>query len=350
MVNNQSGEHLNPLTSFQLDLPNFSGLGFVKCFDNNIVVFDEYFCQAHIFTREGKFIQTKLGLGRGPDEIPTIKMVASNDKYIAIFEKIWRIHLFDKNWRKVKVINVDFGQDKSYIDLEKNPKGMDKGIYEVDYSEGQFSFVNDTTMMVHIVSDHPLFNSFFVKEYYESAQNIATISLNSGKVLKLGVPYSMEYLKYNYIPNFRYSYSTVKSDNIVLSFNVDSTIYLYNSTNLELFKKGGRKVEIESITYPETNSFEEAEEILNSQRVIFPYYGQIHFWKSENMIVRIFKTSDKDKFDFLQMYNGDDLEYITERKIPKNVRIAGEVPDGLILESKIETDVPKITLYTLKNH
>jgi len=50
------------------------------------------------------------------------------------------------------------------------------------------------------------------------------------------------------------------------------------------------------------------------------------------------------------MYNGDNLEYITERKIPKNVRIAGEVPDGLILESKIETDVPKITLYTLKNH
>jgi len=324
--------------------PEFSGVGFLKCNSDRLFLIDEYFCRIHEFDENLNYIQSHLDIGKGPNEIPSIQMVSFSDKQIAVMEKTWRLHIYSKSWIKIKTLQFNFDTNTPYQESLKNPKPTDIGIYEIEYTHKQMQILNDSILLIHIISDHPEFNSFFSPTYYKMAKTMALLNLNTGKIQNLLTPYPEIYQQYNFIPNFKYSYSSKIEDFIYYSFEADPNIYRINiNSQVKDTFSCPTSYQI-PMKYPETKTFESAEENYNMHRKNYPYYGTMQPLSNKHNIARIYHTGKGKSFDVLQIIETKPIVTVQELSIPKNLYLSGVLKGNLVLASTEENDKPGIDI------
>lgn len=316
------------LDTILISHPNTSFQGFMK-FDSSkkeIIYFDELFSTVSRFTLDGKFIESLLGKGDSPKEVQGINNYLKLGNEHLIF-KGYSVYHFNENWERTKKTTLNFESEKSFKELENNPKPEDIGIYEVKYFNNDFLMYDMNHIMFNIETTHPKYNGYLSttsKNYFESAKILGVAELNSGKVTSLQGKCSTIYRNLNNIPNFANWHFDKNNDDIYLNFEADSLIYVYDKS-FNPVKGFGRSGKVNNTKYRKTNSYDDAMNLNYSDRQRYGYYYTLKCFPQKSLIFRCYKLGTNQDVENINKDNPDD-ENPMRMQIYLNEILVGDVP------------------------
>ncbi|SFF09658.1 hypothetical protein [Thermoflexibacter ruber] len=307
--------------------PNSSYQGFFEYDAQGLYFFDKLFATASQFDKAGNYINSYLGKGQGPKEVPQIQNHLKIGQNHYIFSG-YSIYVYDQNWERIATKVINWNPEKSVKELEENPKPEYRGIYEIKYFGNKYATIDNKYVVFNIESTHPKFNGFFSnvsQEYYKKAKIFAKMDLVKATVEELGGNYSALYTKNNAIPNFDFQHYDIANDSIFVGFEADSLIYVYDK-KFKLcyaFGRNGRQIKQH---YSKTQTYEQAMAIFAEERIKNGFYDDIKYFPDQSILFRCY-TKGTDSITAnnnprrMQIYHHTTL--IAEVDVPYQFRVIG---------------------------
>lgn len=318
------------IDSISLKISNTSYVGFLHFQDNQIYFFDEILATLFLFDKSGKSQDTYLGKGESPKEVKNLQNYLKINQKNYIFYG-WDIYVYNQDWVRQQSMRIDWQVEQSLKELESNPKPSYKGIYEIKYFNNRFLKLNNDYLLTNIESSHPLFNGYFQNtaySYFKSAFLFAKINLHSGKVERLVGKYPPIYVENPNIPIFANWYADTDMENLFVSFEADSLIYVFDK-QLRLQRAFGRKGLDMNQNYRKTENYDEYQQFFRSERNTKGYYSNIKYFKENDILLRVYSQGtstangklDQDVaiFQRMQIYKGTTL--IGDVAVPPRFRV-----------------------------
>jgi hypothetical protein len=325
-------KHIISIHQLKLDTlvtqhPNASFQGFfaLDTLQKNILFLDHLFATATVFDYEGRYLQTNLGKGQGPNEVKGIQHYIRGQKNHFIFND-WNTYTYNLRWQRTKISYFDWNiNGKQIKDLENNPQPDQRGVYEVKYTGNKF-ILKETRILFNIESSHPRFNGYFPNvsnQYYKTAKIWALANPQTGQIQSIHGAYPSIYSENNMIPNFSNWYFDTLDDLLLVNFEADSLIYVYDK-NFELTKAFGLAGKATRLNYRKTKNYDDAVNGFASDRQKYGYYYTITCFAKSSIVFRCYKMGTSQEAEEFNVQSPDDLNPM-RMQIYQNQTLIGDV-------------------------
>lgn len=328
------------------------GKGFFQIEGNSILFLDRLGMKVLEFDNNGKFQKTILENGEGPAEIPKFQSYTSDGEF-RYFLDGYTLMVYDKNNELVSRSVLNFHHQSSLKEIEGNPNPDDAGIYEVKYWENQLEVI-DGYLYTKIESSNPKFNFVMNSEYYRNSYLYAKVDPKSGKVLSLFGKHPPVYQRYNQLPHFDYYYHDRHEDQIYISFEPDSLIYVLDQ-DFEAKESFGNSGKGMDQSYREVSTVEDWEDYWRINRAQKGFYKHIKFFSEEDLLFRTYTLGNPDILAYeygdnpqrMQIYKGKQL--VGDVSVPNFFKIIGKIGDFYYADGSAENpDNEELILYRFK--
>lgn len=307
---------------------SYSG-DFSVCNDS-IYFADHLFGTVSVFNQYGNHQSIHGGVGKGPNEVISLRQMESGAFNYFILGDMWDFYVFNQKWQKINQFRIDWDDKTPVKELMKYADPNAKGIYEIKYENPQLKFLSDHELLVNITTEHPKLNAFMTDEFYQSAKIVALLNTKSGKVEKIFGCKSEEYLKHKYLANFDNNYLEYKNDDLFVSYEIDSLIYIYDDVNL--VKAFGCEGKFMNQNYKVHNAnIEETEKHYHAERKKYGWYGEIKYFPEDKIFTRVYYTGEPKCQERLQIYKDEIL--IGDVAIQNSIKskVLGKIKDSYYL-------------------
>lgn len=309
----------------------FSGNGFMHLSEaDSLYYFDKIFGTVFVFDLKGKYYGRHLRIGEAPNEVKGIDSYTETPQGHLIMHD-WTFYHFDKNWQLLKKQVIDYNTKKSQKELLENPQAADFGIYEVEYKDNQLQIIEGgKSLLINVVSEHPLFNAYANSEFYQEARIIAKLDLKNTKVVELLGRRPKSYQSYTFLPHyiyFNYDWEE-KTKQFYITFNPDSLIYVYDDKLQPNYTFGvaGKDMDTKYIARKGVKLAYE-EELYYEDRIRKGYYHHIKHFEELALTFRVYTQgsnspeafTEEDNPKRMQIYKGENL--IGDCAVPKHFRL-----------------------------
>jgi len=325
---------------------NFSGSGYFRVQDSNILFFDTKFFLVNKYDLNGKFINSYLGMGEGGNEIENFEFhFPLPNKVHGFFCSDYCFRLYDSNWHKISAPTMWKWAKQKKIYKDKDLSIIGKYFLNWDVSELSTFWTpvdshGNLYMPVNVNrKNSPEINKFEDPiKFYKNAKTVGKLNPYSGKLTAVGCFYPDYYNKNPYISILSNNYIDVRNDTIYVSYEADKYIYLYTKdfTFIRAFGYEGTDMKI---NYLQTRSAEEYynPEVFTKVKKSFGYYTNIFADPKSRFIFRSY-TTGKPNISGLQLFNENVLE--ADFTVPRKFCVVGSIDnfyyaDGLVNDSTL---------------
>ncbi|WP_425637706.1 hypothetical protein ACPUEN_20090 [Algoriphagus yeomjeoni] len=340
------------LEQVQFNYEGFVGKGSVELEEDKLIFLDRLSMQVIEFDKNGEFLGIPITRGDGPSEIPEFQIYTSSDDK-KFFMNGWTLFEFNESNSLLNRTLLDFSHSSNLKEVESNPKVDDIGIYEVKYWANQLE-VRDGFLYTKIESSNPGFNFVMHKEYYEKAPLYGKVDLNTGKVIELLGKRPGIYQKYNHIPHFDYYFHDFLEEEIYISFEPDSLIYILDE-DFEVQEAFGNKGVGMDQSYRELSTVEDWEDYWRINQTQKGFYKYIKVIPEDELVFRTYTTGNPDPNSFelgtnpqrMQIYHQKRL--IGDVEVPNFFSVIGKIGDYYYADGSLDNpDNEEIVVYKFK--
>ncbi|SIS49035.1 hypothetical protein [Belliella pelovolcani] len=328
----KSPDIINTVSLLKIDFSSDFLIGKGNSFLQNGELFflDKLNSQLLRFDSEGHFIDAPITKGEGPSEIQRFESFSMNGD-IKYFLSGYTIYEFDRNNELSQRTVLDFYHNSSMKEIESNPRPDDPGIYEVKYVNNEI-FVREGKFYTKIETSNPKLNFLMHDKYYQETANYGEFDLKTGKILRILGKKPAIYLNYKYIPHFDFYYHDITGEDIYLSFEPDSLIYIADRdfNFKEAFGVSGKGMLQD---YVQVNNLEDYDTYWRPNRAQKGFYRHIKYIPEDDMVFRTYTegVADRTSFDYadnpqrMQIYKRKVL--IGDVEVPTSFAIIGKIGD-----------------------
>lgn len=339
------------LDTVSLDGSKTSLVGKWTCLNDKLIWGDYFYGSFYIYDTDYNFEKKVLSKGNGPNEIPAKKWVdySINQDKIFILGSSYDYYIVNnKTWKKINSARLNFSSENMNMkELMNNPRPDQLGIYEVNYSGLNLSFLNPQEVLFSINTSHPKLNAYTSRTFYDETQSIGLLDVKNNKIKDMLGSYSPIYKKYEYIPQFSNVLFTKYNDKILYSFEADSLIYNLNKDLYGISSKFGREGENINRKYPEVKTTENYVEIYKDGRSNYGYYKYLKAISKTGVIFRGYqKDQPSNNTDGLQIYKDGIL--LGDVSVPKNFKIIGYIAPFYYAQISTDGFEESFTLFNFK--
>lgn len=334
------------IDSISLAPEKYSGLGRLELINNKIVYLDLVDHTVNFFDESLKLEGVYGGQGNGPNEVQSINYIAEapGSNYLMIDN--FGFNVFENDSIKLSFKLFDWDSQTSSQELLANPNAEDKGMYTIDWSpniQSNFTSIHNGFLYLPIITEHPEMNAYQDEEFYTDTYAIGKFNIESGKLEKMGVNWPSFYLENKFIPNFAGLDLTHLKDHLIVGFQTDSLIHIYDE-NLQLVKKFGVSGKGFKYEYKRTRTVEEAIDSWDSDLMDQSYYASL--WSNENMVFRIYHPNGKNGHTKMQVYQGEVLTH--DVQVPQRFRVIGKIGDYYYADGHVSETDESLFVYRFK--
>jgi hypothetical protein len=311
-----------------MDSLTFSGgfysscIGQMRMKGDKLLFADQMFCEVFAFDTTGNFEGKFVGKGAGPNEIGDVFYFTPMPNGYYFLGSSYDAYYLDKNWQGQFKNRVDFGIQKSQLQLRYNPQPEDRGIYEVGYFTHEVVSWDSTHVVIPVNVSHPKINAYFshTDEFYSQCAVWGMLDVTTGKVDTLFGRRPNVYIEKRNLPNLRFAHYDKVGEELWVTFEADPKIYRYHLENGFIAKFGyeGREMNTDYRLY---TNFEEAERNYFRDREEFGYYTQLEYIAETGMLFRTYQKGKNASTTGLQVYEGHTL--IADLDVPKHFKLLG---------------------------
>lgn len=357
------------LDSISLDLPSVSYQGFFQMPKDTLYYFDKIFATVSLFTPEGKYIDTHLGMGESPQEIEGFsEHIWLAKQHFFIIPGDFLYYIYNTNWHKVhrQAVNTDAYWRFENKSLNTILKEKDKPtIYVPNIIAPKFLYLGDNQILMSVGSYYENFNPLTTPQpYFENMKNFGIFDIQTNKIIKVFGAKSPMYSKYTAPGAHDASYIDYQQGQLYSNSEPDSLIYVYDS-NFEPQYAFGRKAQFPmNLNYQAMEDWND-KKIFDRARVQEGYYADIRYFPEEDLLFRAYTTGanipEEEVIDgfqaylqnprYLQIYHKNTL--IADLAVPKRFKILGKhkgyfYADGILDEQGERAGIYRFKIDTKK--
>lgn len=317
------------LLEFEYDEP--VGIGLTLLYDENFYFVDRLSTQVLEFDLEGNFLRAPITKGEGPSEIQRFHTVYfGKDQFY--FISGYTVSVFNKDFNLARRFELDFEHGSTLHEIEHNPTPDNPAVYELKYWGNQV-FARDGYLYAKIEASNPKFNLWETKDYYELGGIYSEFEISTGKSTRVLGRRPPIYLKYKFIPHYDYYYHHILSDEIYLSFEPDSLIYI-TDMEFEVKETFGTKGFGMHQNYIEIDQYEEESNLIfRKSKIQKGYYKYVKHFPEDGITFRTYTLGIPNDTVLehgtnpqrMQIYK--DKALIGDVEVPTSFAIIGKIGD-----------------------
>ena len=334
-INNQKTEVITSifLDTLTLDAIASSYVGDLKISLDTIYFIDSKFCWVFSFDKDGRFLERKLGQGRGPNEISTGNIDGSarlNDGNWIFMGSGNDCHIFNAKMQRQKAFTINKGPDSllSY----SNPM-----VYTLFYSNLIMKNFEEN-LYYNVYTEAPTLNFFEnAAGYFRESKIITALDMQTGRVKSMlgGYPalYAQNSTSLRLFNGVHFDIDN--AGNFFVSYEADSLIYCYDKSYAIQYAFGykGRAM---STDHPQL-SFEDFLRKSDSERKKYGYNTGICVVDDLGVLFRTYRRNSEDLNDGMQIYRQTTL--IGDVDVPKNFKVLGYIAPYVYASFGIDEDL-----------
>lgn len=325
-----------------------SFVGDFSVFNDTLYFSDHFFGYLFRFNKEGGVIDKNIGKGNGPNEVRAFNYsIVSENGYYFLDGGSSNLYFFDKNFRKEKDFRINWENKRSKQEVLANPVPTLGDSYEFGFGyTGIFKPWDKNHVVIAITASHPKFNGYFDTElYYNHSRILAIVNLESGKIEKYIGRRSPVYLKYKNLPNFDHFNYEVTDNQVFVNFYADPIIYVLDRKEDKAVGKFGHSGKNMKTDYPETKTYEQAEDKWKEDQENFGHYHYIKYIPDKKILFRGYHRGKGEAMDGFQIYKENTL--IGDVDVPKGLEIIGLMGNEIYAQNKEINDSEKLEIYKI---
>ena len=330
---------------------SFSGNGFFRVSDSAIFFFDVIFNTVTTFDKKGNYLETRLGKGDGPNEIPMPfvwhNFVPGGVGGRSIFlGRSGDLHYFDRDFARLNDHAFAWRNKKQFY---KSYNALDIGMYGMDivltaFDANWLAMDSDQNIFIPLRildSNSPKFN-YFTKTYYEESFTVGVIDGETGNVEKGFGQWPSEYL-HKMLPKYDNKYIGIKHDTIYVSYNASPDIQVYSPyPELKMLRVFGKEgVDIDT-NYPNIVSREGLRKYRSDQG----YYSHIYCDEDSYLTFRSYVKGKDHESSGIQIYQG--ITLIGDVVTPKRFNVIGKIGDYYYADGLLDEENNELKLFKFK--
>ncbi len=306
-----------PLDSVYTSYEFFSG----TYMNQNLYLFDRFFCYVYVFNPDGTLAGRFAGLGRGPGEIVIKGSNSCSENGHGTFLVV------GSTW---DFATVDIENNKSaYKRLPYNPdyNGTAENFSNYSYPFNNFnSFLIGDEVYMNMDSQHPRFNYLQTTEkFLNQARHVAKINLKTGKtqMLMTGFPKIYHSDSYKYYAQSLVNLFVNDDRTMIVNFEADSTIFICDTEGIPIrgFGRSGKRMDTD---YSEVRTVEDQEQYYTNRNEK-GYYGHLYYDEDNYRIFRSYVRGSSSADDGLQIYENEIL--VADVTVPPGFIVTGRIGD-----------------------
>ncbi len=302
---------------FPLDSVESSYLGYLEMNQDTIYQIDEKFCWMFRFTKDGRLIDRRLGIGQGPKEYEC----GSIDGYSLLSDGRWVFfdsgngcNFYTNNLDKqnrLQIIMDGSREDKSYENIR---------MYTKDYGNLIIKQLGDC-LYYNVVGYEGMYEDFMsnTTNYFRQVHVLMKMNMKTGQVECLlgGYP-SLYERKHAVFQQVSFDIDPI-GERFFVSYDADSLVYCYDKDYKPLYAFGwqGRNMKVDYDSYSWETLLKQRTKI----RSKYSYYCNIKYVKELDLLFRPYKKDLDSDYDGLQIYRGQTL--IGDMDVPRGMTILG---------------------------
>jgi hypothetical protein len=310
------------LDSFTLKSNRYAGDGFCVMNNDSLYLVDPVFSIITTYDLKGDIYSEHLGKKTSYNLQSLASLSFSNNGNLIISDK-FKFLRFSKDWKFLDSSYLIYQKSIDNNQLLNHPNAAYPDLYEIKYN--QFSYPNKGRyLIVEVESEHPKFNGFTNKNYYQTARNLALIDPNTWRVKPVFGSWPKTYKtgkNFPYFANLNYQY---KNEQFYITYEIDSLIYVFNKRYVPIYAFG-KNGQIVNKNYTPSISIENAfdENLRFKERNERGYYDFLFVDDKGEFIFRSYFTGLKMSKNLhrLQIYMKTKL--LRDIIIPKKFRPIG---------------------------
>lgn len=309
-----------------LDSVYTSYSGYSGLFGDKLYFYDKFFAYLYQFDIDGKLAGKKLGLGRGPGEIPiknALLCAIADNGDICVSGAALDFAKYSSSSQKTEYIRLSYEADMNTV----NPDNF------MNYSLNAYNcqaLLKGDELYVNVFIEHPHYNPFNGADgFIENACRIGVINLKNKttRMTVKGFPaiYHKDSKKYNTFDMVNF---TGDKSGLLVNFEADSTIYRCNIEGYpkQAFGRSGRGMD---------NDYKPIYGITDESVANYPVnrsekgsYGKLA--AHGDFVLRSYTRGISTQSDGLQIYDKDIL--VADLDVPKGFKPAGIIGNKVISE------------------
>src|SRR5690606_31506078 len=317
------------LEKVALDSLNTSFIGDFYVNDSGIYYVDERFCTVNKFNIDGSFIETMVGLGKGPNEtmIGRVEGFDNSEKYNILIGPSRDFHAFDPDWRSI-IHRTIKSHPRDHIPVNNTPPTDDPGLYSLDYFNMDIENFNEK-LFISVSTDHPYCHPF-LPLYYEECPIIVQVDFWSGTWEEMFGRRSPKYRNYNGLGQFSFfTFALDDKGRFYVGFEIDPKVYVYDRGLSPLHSYGMEGQDIDT-TYTDISirgnihgpdNLRRVRDIPEPDRSTKGYYKTLKLFDDMQMLFRTHSKNQQSDNDGLQIYKKEVL--IGDVPVPKSFEVVG---------------------------
>ena len=320
---------------------NYSGDGIVKVLGDTLVFIDELFKTIHFFNSNNFLLINKFEYMEKLNQTnifgQPIFFEYHNNGYILMNGR--KLTFFDKNMNIDTTVKLKFRKTKPTESLLDKPDPVSMDMYEINY-EKRRSFANNGMVLITLNSEHPSFNPFTSKDYFEQATSFGVVNLNTNTVTSSNIFKSSAYQDSCCFPTTDWASVVANTKKeFIVQHAMDTNIYIYNSKQQPILKYGIANnlipTSVKSNNLDIAFDFDKYKDEVAKTAV----FDNIFYIDSLDLTIRVF-IDNKNSKQILQLYQKFNL--IKEFEIGYDLELVGTNTNYLFAKFKNSTKICKL--------
>jgi len=333
---------------------SYNAVLFVR--NDTLIFFDTSFSRAFLFNREGHFIEKRLGVGPGPNEIPNRTMSFIDQQQngsLVLVGNSNDFHIIDSDFIRAKSSVIRWQSNKPLEFLRNNPTPTDHRAYDLAYNMGNMK-VMENYAYLPLASAPPPFSKYNLTTdlFAHEARIAAKMNLETGEVEEIIGRLSPTYHRNENARIFSFYKMTadIKNRLFYVTFRPDSLIYVkdHNFMPIRAFGLRGRNMNTNYELFPNTNNTETLS--LHWQKEIQEkgYYSGIYFEPALDMVFRTYTKGNEEKYDGLQIYRDEKL--LADVDVPEGFMVSGFSDPYVYSSVFVNQDMEELHIFRFNIH
>lgn len=319
--------------------------------DEGFNFIDYNFGWIFVFDFDGNLIDRRLGIGRGPNEIPSggITFYSSLDSGGHLFiGSSANYYIFDASLTRKQKGMLRWKQDKPLEYLTQNPTPEDQRSYNLAYFISEVKTTSEHAYLPLIGGPREYTNfSMDTDLFAKEARILAKMNLEDGQIEEIFGRYPPSY--YNN-PEKRplsfFFFDIIDDEILAITFAADPFIHLFtlDFKHIASFGVEGNKMDTSYELF--TGSSTRFEHFMMNQMRTKGYYSSLKYIPETNLLFRGYSKGTESEKDGMQVYKNEIL--IADFKVPKEMRIAGYNAPWYYSDADVDERNESIKVYRFK--
>ncbi|MCH8495784.1 MAG: hypothetical protein LAT57_09170 [Balneolales bacterium] len=324
--------------------------------EQELKVIDQDFGKIFVFDHNGSFLNTKLGQGEGPAELPSglIMFLASNpsnDDIRHIIGGSYDVYEFDGNWERHGFNRIQWIHGKPVDVLAKNPDPTDHRSYNLGYGFFNRLGATSTHLYLPIISSYPTFSDFNLTTdlFASEARVLGRMQLSDGKVDSIFGRLSPMFAEdERFRPFSFFHYEIISEEQMLITYMPDSLIYTIDLPFyvVNAFGRSGTDLNTDYQAYTDVSNENVLRDHWEEERESRGYYTSIRHIPDRNLVFRTYTRGSHAELDGLQIYRDNVL--IADVNVPLDFKVADYSEPYFYSEPIYDDNTDQFTVYSFQ--